>query len=63
MINYLYNDLKKEYGENVSLLYMDTDSFILDRKTDDVYKDMKKILEYMIQVILVRRASYFQKRM
>ena len=29
MFDYYYNNLKLKYKDNVSLLYMDTDSFIL----------------------------------
>ena len=36
-----YDYLKVEYGDNVNLLYTDTDSFILEIFTDDVYEDMK----------------------
>ena len=30
---------KPKYGENAKLCYMDTDSFIVYVKTDDIYKD------------------------
>ena len=30
---YYYNNLKSKYKDNVSLFYMDTDSFILEIKT------------------------------
>ena len=33
--------LNVKYGDNVNLLYTDTDSFILEIFTDDVYEDMK----------------------
>jgi hypothetical protein len=39
MYDFYYNTLKKKYGENVNLLYTDTDSFILSIETDDVYDD------------------------
>ena len=32
--------LKPKYGEKVKLCYMDTDSFIIHVKTEDVYKDI-----------------------
>ena len=32
--------LKIKYGDNVKVCYMDTDSFIVHVKTDDIYKDM-----------------------
>ena len=35
-----YDYLKPKYGENVKLFYMDTDSFIVHVKTDDIYKDI-----------------------
>ena len=40
-----YNYLKPKYGENVMLCYMDTDSFIVHIKTDDIYKEIKKMLK------------------
>ena len=42
MCDCFYNNLKKRYGENIDLLYMDTDNFILEITTDDVYKDIKE---------------------
>ena len=33
--------MKVKYGDNVNLLYTDTDSFILEIFTDDVYEHMK----------------------
>lgn len=41
MNDYYYNFLKKEYKENVEMMYTDTDSFILNIKTKDFYEDMK----------------------
>ena len=43
MYRFYYSVLKKIYGGNVSLLYTDTDSMVLDIKCDDVYKDMEEI--------------------
>ena len=40
MYDWYYNNLKKTYGENCTLLYTDTDSLLVDIKTNDVYKDM-----------------------
>ena len=40
MYNFYYNTLKARYGENVRLLYTDTDSLIVHVQTDDLYKDM-----------------------
>ena len=42
MYDLFYNVLKKNYGENVSLIYMDTDSFLLEFKNIDVYNEISK---------------------
>ena len=41
MYKFWYNYLKVKYDDNVNLLYSDTDSFVLEVSTDDVYEDMK----------------------
>ena len=41
MYNFWYDNLKVKYGDNVNLLYTDTDSFMLEMFTDDIYEDMK----------------------
>ena len=40
-----YDYLKPKYGENVKLYYMDTDSFIVHVKTDDISEDIAKDAE------------------
>lgn len=45
MYEYYYNFLKKRYGDQISLVYTDTDSFVLEVETDDFYADMKQNLE------------------
>ena len=42
MYDDFYKNLKKRYGENIVLLYMDTDSFIPEITTDGVYTDIKE---------------------
>ena len=42
LFDYFYNNLKKRCGENIVLLYMDTDSFIWEITTDDGYNYMKE---------------------
>ena len=37
--------VKPKYGENAKLCYMDTYSFIVNVKTDDIYKDVAKDIE------------------
>ncbi|XP_071056904.1 uncharacterized protein [Onthophagus taurus] len=43
--NFFYNFLKEKYGENVLLLYTDTDSLILEIFTENVYQDIKENIE------------------
>ena len=40
MYDFWYNYMKPKYGDNVKLCYMDTDSFIMNIKTEDFYKDI-----------------------
>ena len=44
--DFYYNHLEPKYGLNCQLLYTDTDSLLLDIKTEDVYKDMGENLDY-----------------
>ncbi|MEW8688827.1 MAG: hypothetical protein AB2556_23665, partial [Candidatus Thiodiazotropha sp.] len=37
-----YNRLQRQYGERCQLLYIDTDSLLLEIETEDVYEDMAK---------------------
>ena len=45
MYEFCYNYVKPKYGEKIKLCYMDTDSFILYIKTDDIYKDTAEYVE------------------
>ena len=45
MHQFYYEYLKPEYKEKVKLLYMDTDSFILEIETDDFFEDTKEDLK------------------
>ena len=42
MYDWYYNKLQKKYGKNCTLLYTNTDSLLVDIKTEDVYKDMSE---------------------
>ena len=42
MYDFYYNELKVMYGENVKLLFTDTDSLCILVKTKDMYEDMKQ---------------------
>lgn len=41
MYSFLYDYLKPKYGKNVQVAYTDTDSFILEVKTPDLYADIR----------------------
>ena len=40
LYEFWYDHVKPRYSENARLCYMDTDSFIVHVKTDDIYNDM-----------------------
>ena len=45
MYEFWYHHVKPKYGEKAKLGYMDTDSFIVYIKTDDIYKDIAEDVE------------------
>ena len=45
MYEFWYDYMKPKYGDNVKLCYTDTDSFILNIKTEDFYKDIANDVE------------------
>ena len=45
MYEFRYDYMKPKYDNNVKLCYMDTDTFIMDIKTNDFYKDIANDVE------------------
>ena len=45
MYEFWYDYMKPKYDNNVKLCYMDTDSFIMNIKTNDFYKDIASDVE------------------
>ena len=45
MYEFWHDYMKPKYGDNVKLCYMDTDSFIMNIKTEDFYKDIANDVE------------------
>ena len=45
MYEFWYDYMKPKYNSNVKLCYMDTDSFIMNIKTNDFYKDIASDVE------------------
>ena len=48
MYKFWYDYMKPKYGDNVKLCYMDTDSFKMHIKTEDIYKDVANDVEKRI---------------
>ena len=40
MYQFWYDHLKQKYNDKIELIYNDTDSFVIQVQTDDIYKDM-----------------------
>ena len=45
MYDFWYDYMKPKYNDNVNLCYMDIDSFIMNIKTEDFYKDIANDVE------------------
>ena len=45
MYEFWYDYVKPNYGENEKLCYMDTESFIVHVKADDIYNDIVEDVE------------------
>ena len=45
MHRFWYDYMKPKYNDNIKLCYMDTDSFVLNIKTEDFYKDIANDVE------------------
>ena len=45
MYEFWYDYMKPKYGNNIKLCYMDTDSFIMNIKTNDFYEDFANDVE------------------
>ena len=45
MYEFWYDYMKRKYGNNVKLCYMDTHSFIMNIKTEDFYEDIANDIE------------------
>ena len=45
MYDFWYDYVKPKYSENAKRCYMDTGSFIVHVKTDDIYNDIAKYVE------------------
>ena len=49
-----YDYLKPKYNDNAKLCYMDTDSFVVHTKTEDVFADINNDAErWFIHLIMI----------
>ena len=49
MFEFWYDQIKPKYGKKAKLYDMDTDSFIVYIKTDDIYKDIAVNVETKLE--------------
>jgi len=47
MYKFYYDVMKPKYGDNIRMVYTDTDNFVFHTKTDDIYQDLKEINDEM----------------
>ena len=47
MYKFYYDVMKPKYGENIRMVYTDTDSFVFHTKTDDIYQGLQEINDEM----------------
>ena len=52
MFGFWYDYVKLQYGGKVKLCYMNTASFIVYIKTDDIYKDIAEDIETRVNTIM-----------
>ena len=63
MYEFWYDYMKPNYGDNVKLCYIDTDSFIMHIKTEDFYEDIADDVENnLIHQIMKSIDHYPQER-
>ena len=56
-----YDYVKWRYGENTKLCYMNTDSFIVHAKTDDIYKILQKMLKQDMSLQILKQTDHYLK--
>ena len=47
MYTFYYDVMKPKYGDNIRMVYTDTDSFVFHTRTDDIYQDLTEINDEM----------------
>ena len=47
MKRFYYDVMKPKYGDNIRIVYTDTDSFVFHTRSDDIYQDLQEINDEM----------------
>ena len=47
MYKFYYDVMKPKYGDNIRMVYTDTDSFVFHTRTDDIYQDLQEFNDEM----------------
>ena len=63
MYHFYYDYLKPKYKENVNLMYMDTDSFVLEIETCDFFEDIKDDLKNGLTPLVMIKTWYYLMNM
>ena len=61
MYKFCYDYIKPKYQWNAKLCFMDTDSFIMHTKTEDVYKDIANDNEKIFDKSNYEMIEHYQK--
>ena len=46
MYRFFYDVMTPKYGENIRVVYTDTESFVFHTQTDDIYRDLKEMMKW-----------------
>ena len=63
MHHFYYDYLIPKYKENVKLMYMDTDSFVLETETCDFFEDIKDDLKECLTHLVMIKTWYYLMNM
>ena len=63
MHHFYYDYLIPKYKENVKLMYMDTDSFVLENETSHFFEDIKDDLKECLTHLVMIKAWYYLMNM
>ena len=61
MYEFWHDYMKPNYDNNVKLCYMDTDSFIMNIKTNDFYKDISNDVEIGLILQIMKSIDLYQQ--